>query len=36
MRFPKIVENRKTKVQVVIYGKSKGGKPMKDGRISQP
>ena len=25
MRFPKVIRNKKTKVEVTIYGKSKGG-----------
>ena len=36
VRFPKIIKNKKTKVEVTIYGKSKGGKRKKDGSVTQP
>jgi integrase len=36
VRFPKIIQNRKTKVAVTIYGKSKGGERKPDGTVTQP
>ena len=36
MKFPKIIQNKKTKVVVTIYGKSKGGERKKDGSVTQP
>ena len=36
MKFPKIIQNKKTKVEVTIYGKSKGGERKKDGSVTQP
>ena len=36
MKFPKIIQNKKTKVAVTIYGKSKGGGRKKDGRVPKP
>jgi integrase len=36
VKFPKVIRNQKTKVEVTIYGKSKGGKPKKDGGVTQP
>ena len=36
MRFPKFIQNKKTKVEVAIYGKSKGGERKKDGSATQP
>ncbi len=36
MKFPKIIQNKKTKAQVTIYGKSKGGERKKDGSVTQP
>jgi hypothetical protein len=36
VRFPKIIRNKKTKVEVTIYGKSKGGERKKDGGVTQP
>jgi len=31
VKFPKIIQNKKTKAEVTIYGKSKGGERKKDG-----
>ena len=36
MRFPKIIQNKKTKAEVTIYGKSKGGERKPDGSVTQP
>jgi len=36
MKFPKIIRSSKTKIEVVIYGRSKGGDPKKDGTLTQP
>ena len=36
MKFPRIIRNKKTKVEVTIYGKSKGGERKKDGTRTQP
>ena len=36
VRFPKIIRNKKTKVEVTIYGKSKGGERKPDGSVTQP
>jgi len=36
VKFPKIIRNKKTKVEVTIYGKSKGGERKKDGSVTQP
>jgi len=36
MKFPMVIRNRKSKVEVVIYGKSKGGERKKDGSVTQP
>ena len=36
VKFPKIIQNKKTKVEVTIYGKSKGGERKKDGTRTQP
>ena len=36
MKFPKIIRNKKTKVEVTIYGKSKGGERKPDGTRTQP
>ena len=36
MKFPKLVRNRKTKVAVTTYGKSKGGERGPDGRVAEP
>jgi integrase len=36
VKFPKIIKNKKTKVEVTIYGKSKGGERKKDGSVTQP
>ena len=36
MKFPKFIKNRKTKVEVTIYGKSKGGERKKDGGVTRP
>jgi hypothetical protein len=36
VKFLKTIKNRKTKVAVTIYGKSKGGERKKDGSVTQP
>ena len=36
VKFPKIIQNKKTKVAVTIYGKSKGGERKQDGTRTQP
>jgi integrase len=36
VRFPKVIRNKKTKAEVTIYGKSKGGERKKDGSVTQP
>ena len=36
MRFPKTIQNKKTKAEVTIYGKSKGGEQKQDGGVTQP
>lgn len=36
VRFPKVIRNKKTKAEVTIYGKSKGGKPNGKGGITEP
>ena len=36
VKFPKVIQNKKTKVEVTIYGKSKGGDPKKGGGVTQP
>ena len=36
MKFPKLIRNKKTKVEVTICGKSKGGERKQDGSVTQP
>jgi integrase len=36
VKFPKVIQNKKTKVEVTIYRKSKGGERKKDGSVTQP
>jgi integrase len=36
VRFPKVIRNKKTKVEVTIYGKSKGGLPNGKGGLTKP
>jgi hypothetical protein len=36
VKFPKIIQHKKTKAQVTIYGKSKGGERKEGGGVTQP
>jgi hypothetical protein len=36
VKFPKIIRNQKTKVEVTIYSKFKGRDLKKDGSVTQP
>jgi integrase len=36
VKFPKIIQNKKTRAEVTIYGKSKGGERKPDGSVTQP
>jgi len=36
VKFPKLIQNKKSKVEVTIYGKSKGGERKQDGGVTQP
>jgi hypothetical protein len=35
LKFPKVIQNKKTKVAVTIYGKSNGGERKKDGTLTR-
>ncbi len=36
MKFPKVIQNKKTRAEVTIYGKSKGGGRKKNGSVTEP